>query len=161
HTPRGTRAQFPIGRRPFGSCLYAPGRSKWADFDRVVGCLYNLARPRQRCIEVVRVDDVEPCDMLLRLNVRPISHERVTITQAEDGRCVGAMECATEDECTAGLHLSFKGSDPLHESLHLLGRPRCPRDLALDCVRRQQVLTHDSSSGWCGPFPRSSYLRMG
>src|SRR3989337_934658 len=87
--------------------LYAPGRTEWAHFDRMVERLHHLACPGQGCIEVVRVDDVEPSDVLLRLGERPVRHHRAAIPNAHNGRRVGAMECATEDERTARVHLGF------------------------------------------------------
>src|SRR5262249_20599223 len=118
--------------------------SKWAYFDRMVDRMHNLARPRQCCIEVICVDDVEPGDMFFRLNVRPVDHDRVALCETDDSSRVGAMECATEDECTTGLHIGFDGSDPLHEVLHILWSPGSCRGLA--CVRRQQILIHHTSS---------------
>src|SRR6266536_882531 len=127
----------------------------------MVDRVHDLTGPGQRGIEIVRVDDVEPGDMLFRLDERAVSHDQIAITHADDGRRVGAMECATEDERTARLHLGFEGSDPLHECPHLLRRPGRPADLTLHGVGRQQVLTHGYSSRWCGSFPRSPCLRMG
>src|SRR6266487_4110298 len=147
--PRGTHAQhrsLPPGRRRWRSRLGAPGRPEWADFDRVADRVHDLTGPGQRCIEIVRVDDVEPADVLLRLDERPVSHDQIAITHADDGRRVGAMECATEDERTARLHLGFEGSDPLHECPHLLGRRGAPGGLTLPRVGGQPVLTHGYSS---------------
>src|SRR3990172_7384066 len=99
----------------------------------MVGWVHDFARLGQVCIEVVRVDDVEPSDVLFRLGERPVSHDHATITHADNGRRVGAMECATEDERATRVHLGFEGNDP----------------------------THEYSSHWGGRFPRSPYLRMG
>lgn len=66
----------------------------------MAGRLDRLAVPHERRIEVLRVDDVEPADVLLRLNERPVGHDRVAIVRADDGRGVGAMQRATEDERT-------------------------------------------------------------
>src|SRR3990172_4288707 len=133
-----------------------------ADLDRSVDRVHDLTGPSQRCVEVVRVDDVEPADVLLRLNERPVRHDEAAIARPDDGRRVRVMESAGEDEGTARLHLGFEGDDPVHECLHLLGRHRLLVGLAARLgVDRQQVLTHEYSSRRCGSFPRSPSLRMG
>src|SRR5207247_1846596 len=78
-----------------------------------------------------------------------------------DGRRIGAVERATEDERAARVHLGLEGSDPFHQSVHLLGRRRCLRGLTLCGVCRQEVLTHGYSSPRCGQIPRSPGLRTG
>ena len=89
----------------------------------VVDRIPDLAGPGQRGIEVVRIDDAEPGNMLLRLDERPIRHDQIAIIHTEDGRRRRVMQCATEDERAARLHLRHDGNNPLHERLHLLRRP--------------------------------------
>ena len=98
------RRVTPSGTRHLGDLIGHPtGRSKWADFDRMVGCVHDLASPGQGCIEVVGVDDVETADLLFRLNERSVSRDQVATACADDGRCVGTVECPTEGERTAGV----------------------------------------------------------
>src|SRR5258707_4463703 len=63
-----------------GSRLNPPGRSEWADFDWMADRVHDLTGPGQRCIEIVRVDDVQPGDVLFRLDERPVSHDYTAIT---------------------------------------------------------------------------------
>src|SRR5713101_3604367 len=148
-TPGASRWAATIGVTPSG----ARHLEKWPDFDRLVDALHDLAGPSQRRVKVVGVDDVEPADVLLRLNERPVGHDQVAIALADDGSRVRAMESATEDERSTRLHLSFEGSYPLHEFLHLLGRPRLLVGLPLCGVNGQKVLTHDCLLGLVRAIP--------
>ena len=121
----------------------------------MVDGIHDFPRPHERRIQVVRVDDVEPGDVLFRLDERPVGHDRTAIARSQDGRRVRTIERATEDERAGRLHLVFQGHDPLHEGLHVLGRWGRSGALTLNGVGGQQVLTHADSSHRRGPFPLS------
>src|SRR6266480_945283 len=148
-TPGASRWAATIGVTPSG----ARHLEKWPDFDRLVDALHDLAGPSQRRVKVVGVDDVEPADVLLRLNERPVGDGQVAIALADNGSRVRAMESAPEDERSTRLHLSFEGSYPLHEFLHLLGRLRLLVGLPLCGVNGQKVLTHDCLLGLVRAIP--------
>jgi len=123
--------------------------------------IHDRAAPGQRRVEVVRVDDVEATMCSFASTKRPSVMTKVALAGAEDGRGVGVVERATEDERAGRLYLVLEGDHPLHERLHVFGRLRRPGDLALQGVGGQQVLAHEDSFRWCGAFPHSPCLRTG
>jgi hypothetical protein len=72
----------------------------------------DLAGPDQGVIEGLGVDDVEPGDVLFGLDKGAVGHDRVASAETDDGRAVGAVKGATEDERSAGVHLRFEGNNP-------------------------------------------------
>ena len=140
------------------------GREEWSDLDRMIGCIRYLGGPNQGGLEVVCVDDVEPGDMRVRHGERAVNRLNPRIFYADHGRLIGTLECPTEYERTALVHLAFKGNDPLHECLHVFGCARASGYFTLHGIGRQQVLAHDCSSFWCrfsahSPYPRTISVR--
>src|SRR5205085_3361785 len=138
YASRNTRSTAVTSGRPALTGRVTPGRGPSLGTGEPrsdAGSRPRPCGPGQRGIEAVRADDVEPGDVLLRLDEGPVGHDHVPLTRAEDGRGVGVVERPTEDERAGRLHLVLEGDHPLHQRFHVLGRLRSPGDLALHGVR--------------------------
>src|SRR5205823_1184998 len=88
------------------------------NLDRPSDAHRRFPRPRERLVEVGRVDDVEATKVLLRLGEGPVGRQRLPIGDRNDRGGLGAVETTGIDECVSGLHLLLELTDLPHESPH-------------------------------------------
>src|SRR5437016_247065 len=74
----------------------------------------ELATPLERGVEIGRVDDAKPSDVLLALGVGAISDEHLAGLEPKDGRRACRVQTAVEDPGPGRLHLTYHDVDIPH-----------------------------------------------
>src|SRR5688572_8746924 len=74
-TPRGTRARSPWWEDPARRCSLLTLERPY--LNRQGGRLGELTTPFERGVEIGRLDDTDPADMLFPFGERPVGHEQV------------------------------------------------------------------------------------
>src|ERR1022692_4894650 len=110
-----------------------------AHLDRAAAGFRRLRRPRQRRIQVGRLDDPESAELLLGLGEGAIGGEYLAVAHPHHGRDAGRLQAAGEDP---GPRLAERGVDRLDVVVHLLHDLLRRGGLAIDVVHGQQVLLH-------------------
>src|ERR1022692_2833125 len=110
-----------------------------AHLDRAAAGFRRFRRPRQRRIQVVRLDDPESAELLLGLGEGAIGGEYLAVAHPHHGRDAGRLQAAGEDP---GPRLAERGVDRLDVVVHLLHDLLRRGGLAIDVVHGQQVLLH-------------------
>src|ERR1022692_534554 len=123
-----------------------------AHLDRAAAGFRRLRRPRQRRIQVVRLDDPESAELLLGLGEGAIGGESLPVAHPHHGRDAGRLQAAGEDP---GPRLAERGVDRLDVVVHLLHDLLRRGGLAIDVVHGQHVLLHGCLLLSCGATPMS------
>jgi hypothetical protein len=98
----------------------------------------DSARPGQRLVEVGGVDDVDPADVLLPLEVRTVGDEYVSFPHPDDGRGGRRVQSRGEHPDAGGPHLVVERGEVAHHPLEYLGWGRA----AIGLIDAEQVLSH-------------------
>src|SRR5438132_826480 len=105
-------------RRSLSSCTapsssFATGSSPassraalaWPHLDRGGGRQRQLPAPLEGGVEVGRLDDAAPAQVLLALDIRAVGHEHLPVLGSQHRGRAGGMETVGEDPSTRRLHL--------------------------------------------------------
>ena len=140
-TPRGRHVRSPKRDRS-GTALGVTcrGVDERSHLDRnAAQGLGELAAPLERGVEIGRLDDREPADVLLALDVRTVGGEHRPVLHAHDGRRARRMEPTVEDPDAGGLHLLLHGGDVADDAgIQNLWRRR----ITVGLIDGEQVLLH-------------------
>src|SRR6476661_1010044 len=113
------------------------------DLDLAPARLRALGGELERHVEVGGVDDPEPADVLLGLEVGPVGDHRGLARAVDDGRGRGLLEATGEQPVAVGLELVVEGTRRGERLLHLLLGPVLAELVALGrAVDGKQVLRH-------------------
>src|ERR1700722_17623878 len=142
-TARESTAAGPAGSLLVGgvyadSVLEVPAEQR-ADLDRPSFCRRGELGPLQGGVQVGRVDDPEPGQVLLGLGVRPVGEQKISAGLADHRRRLrAALHAALEHERVRLLQLV---AELAHPGPHLLGPFRW-NGHGIVAVEREQVLGH-------------------
>src|SRR6266511_2741082 len=131
------RSPRPPGTAPRASVLgFALERP---DLDREGGRPGEPAAPFERGVEIGRLDDREPADVLLALGERAVGGEHVAVPEPHHRGRARGVQASGEDPCAGGLELLVQGVEVPSHLLEDLRRGRVPVRL----VDAEQVLLHE------------------
>src|SRR3954451_15191281 len=117
--PDSARKTWPIwtSSTSLTTCTRASARSRparvpqGANLDRHPDDRGRLRRPGQRGVEVVGLDEVEPAQVLLRLDERPVRRQHLTTGYPHDSGGVRLGQAGAEYQDICCRHLGFEGVD--------------------------------------------------
>src|SRR6185437_2390349 len=112
---------------------------EWAHLDRQPDHLGELATPLQRAVEVGRLDDGEPAQVLLAFGERAVGHQDLAVLAPQHGGRARGVQAAVEDPGTGVLGLLDHIGDALHDRAEHLGRRHGAAGRSVDA---EQVLVH-------------------
>src|SRR5207237_2355605 len=112
--------------------------SERPQFDGKRGRAGELAPPFERGVEVGRLDDREPADVLFALRKRAVGRQHVAALDPDDGGRARGVQPTGEDPRACGLQLLADGIDVAHHVVQHLGRWR----VAVGLINAEQVLLH-------------------